>query len=304
MRVIPAVPITTAVLTASSVPESDHPAWSGTTAYTVGQRVIRTTTHRIYERLTPGTTAALPETDTANWLDAGPTNRWSMFDLERNSQTAVAASPLATITVSVTPGQRVDAIALMGLDADSVSITMTVAGAQVYSYTQALQLRRTASWSQYFFGRFRFRQNIAKFDLPPYSGGVITVTLSSARGVVKCGAMAVGQSHFLGSTLTDAESDRLSFSTVDRDKFGNAKLVKVGTAPKTSQALHMPAALVPAVEGLRRDLDGVPAVWSGLDDQGDSSYFESLLVLGIYRSWPIRMTGSAHATATITLEEI
>jgi len=304
MKVIPPIPLTTAMLTASTVPEADHPAWAAATAYAVGARVIRTSTHRIYERLVAGTTPTAPESDPVNWLDVASTNRWAMFDLQRNSQTVVTATPTATITVSITPGQRVDSIALMGLDADSVTISMTSGGQPVYSHTQALQLRRTGSWTQYFFGRFRYRKSVIKFDLPPYADGIITVSLSSARGAVKCGALVLGQAQFVGSTLVDPESDRLTFSSVDRDAFGNATLRKVGTAPKTTQTVFMPAALVPAVEELRADLDSTPAVWSGIDDQTDNSYFESLLILGIYRSWPIRMTGATHATATITLEEI
>ena len=272
--------------------------WSSTATYAVGDRRVFGVS--IYESLVASNTNNPPDTSPTKWLLYGPSNTWALFDLLRNSQSTATD----TITVAVKPGQRVDAIALMGLDADSVTVTMQSGGQMVYRYTQALQLRRTNTWLQYFFGRFRYRKSVIKFDLPPYSDGVITVSLSSARGSVKCGAMVLGQAQFLGSTLVDPESDRLTFSSVDRDEFGNAKLNKVGTSPKTTQTVYMPAALVPAVEELRADLDSTPAVWSGLDDQSDNSYFESLLILGIYRSWPIRMQGATRALATITLEEI
>ena len=72
--------ITDPVLTSSSVPETDHAAWVSGTTYAAGDRVIRTGTHRIYERLIPGAGTTPPESDSANWLDAAPTNRWAMFD--------------------------------------------------------------------------------------------------------------------------------------------------------------------------------------------------------------------------------
>jgi hypothetical protein len=292
--------MTDARLVSSNVPETDHPAWAAGTAYAVGAKVIRTTTHRIYERLVAGTTPGLPEVDTINWLDTGPTNRWSMFDLERNSQTTAASN----ITVTLSPGQRIDAIAVMGLDADSVTISMSAGGVERYTRTIGLQLRRTANWTQYFFGRFKYQRSVVLFDLPAYAGATVTVTITGARGSVKCGAIVIGQSSYIGKVLVDPESDRLSFSRIERDPFGNAKLKKIGTAPKTVQTLFMDASLVPVVEDLRKDLDSTPAVYSGLDDKTAENYFESLLILGIYRTWPIRMSGLTHAQATLTLEEI
>lgn len=300
MRVIPPIAITDARLTSSSVPENDHPAWAAGTAYAVGAKVIRTTTHRIYERLVAGTTAALPEVDTTNWLDIGPTNRWAMFDLERNSQTTAAG----TITVVIAPGQRIDAIALMGLDADSITITMTVAGTVRYTHAENLTQRPTLNWTDYHFGPFKYKPSVVRFGLPPYAGASITVTITSARPSVKCGAIVLGRSTYIGKVLVDPESDRITFSRIDRDAFGNATLNKRNTTPKTSQTLFMPAHLVPVVEALRKDLDSVPAVWSGMDDRNENSYFESLLILGIYRTWPIRMPSVTHAQATLTLEEI
>jgi hypothetical protein len=114
----------------------------------------------------------------------------------------------------------------------------------------------------------------------------------------------LGRSSYIGKVLVDPESDRISFSRIERDQFGNATLNKRTTTPKTSQALHMDAYLVPVVEDLRKDLDSVPCVWSGMDDRNENNYFESLLILGIFRSWPIRMSGLTHAQATLTLEEI
>jgi hypothetical protein len=292
--------MTDARLVSSNVPETDHPAWAAGTAYAVGAKVIRTTTHRIYERLVAGTTPGLPEVDTINWLDTGPTNRWAMFDLERNSQTVSTG----TITVVIAPGQRIDSVALMGLDADSISITMTVAGTVRYTHTETLTQRPTLTWTDYHFGAFKYKPSVVRFGLPSYTGASITVTITSARPAVKCGAIVLGRSSYIGKVLVDPESDRLSFSRIERDQFGNAKLNKRTTTPKTSQTLFMDAYLVPVVEALRKDLDSAPCVWSGMDDRNENNYFESLLILGIYRTWPIRMSGLTHAQATLTLEEI
>ena len=64
--------ITDPVLTSSSVPETDHAAWVSGTTYAAGDRVIRTGTHRIYERLIPGAGTTPPESDSANWRTPRP----------------------------------------------------------------------------------------------------------------------------------------------------------------------------------------------------------------------------------------
>src|SRR3546814_19750231 len=50
MKVVQPVPVTDAILVASSVAETDFPAWAVGSTYGLGDRVISTATHRIYER--------------------------------------------------------------------------------------------------------------------------------------------------------------------------------------------------------------------------------------------------------------
>jgi hypothetical protein len=192
----------------------------------------------------------------------------------------------------------------MGLDADNITISMSVGGVVKYTYTQSLQLRHSHTWSNYFFNPFKYQASVVRFDLPPFSAATVTVTITGSRGSVKCGALVLGQSTYIGKVLVNPESDRISFSRVERDGFGAATLNKRATVPKTTQTLFMDSYLVPVVESLRKDLDSVPCVWSGLDDKSQNNYFESLLILGIYRTWPIAMNSVNTAQATLTLEEI
>ena len=105
------------ILISSTVPESDYPAWSGSTSYTAGTRCISTVTHRIYECVTAHsnkdpTNVVNQSGTTVYWLDIGPTNRWAMFDSEVSTQTEVV-SPL---TVVLHPGSFTG-LYLAGLDA-------------------------------------------------------------------------------------------------------------------------------------------------------------------------------------------
>lgn len=301
MRVIPPLEITDARLTSSTVAEPDagEAIWVAATNYALDTVVIRTTTHVKYQNTQAGIDAGLPENTPLRWLAIGPTNKRAMFDLLRNSQT-VAASPL---TVVLTPAKRITALALIGMEAQSVTVTMRVAAVVVYTVTKNLYKRMTMNWTQYFFGEFKTQKNIVLFNLPLHSGAEITITLTSSTGTVKCGGCVIGTSVFIGEVEHDAESDALNFSTIDRTVSGTAILRPRRSVPKTQQTLFIDKDMVNQVREVRESLNAVPAVWSGLDDP-DDGYFDALLILGVYKQFTINMAYPIAAKINLTLEEI
>lgn len=312
MNVIPPLTITDARLTSSTVSEPDagspttetvfSSAGSPTPAYALGAIVIDITTHLKYESLVASNTGLL--SDTTKWLLLGPTNKWAMFDLLRNTAT-VAPSPL---TVVITPGTRIDSIALLGLVADTVTVTMDSAvgspSERYYTYTQDLSTREVFNWYDYFFETFSTQVSLALFDLPPYTTCVITVTLTATSGNVQCGACVLGSYVFIGDVVQQPESDVLNFSTVERDFDGGVNsMVQRRNVPKTNQQVLLDKSRVNAVRVLRDALNAVPAVWAGLDDS-DDGYFEALLILGFYKRFSINLTLPDYAVITLELEEI
>lgn len=285
----------------SNVPEPDtgETPWNAATAYTVRVKAIRTTTHRVYERLIAGTTATAPESDPINWADAGPTNRTAMLDLYRNTKTAETGG----INFALAPGQRVDALALMGLEADSVTVAMWANGVEVYRHTELLNTRTVLNWYDYFFAPFSRKESVALFDLPPYSNGVLSVVLAGT-GEVKCGALCLGSATDIGRVQYGATRGFLNFSKVDRDVFGNATLVPRRDVPTTNQTTWLPKAQANRVLVLLESLGGVPCVWSGLDDDNGDGYFDALLILGVRKDCRISLDYPEDAKLDLTLEEI
>ena len=102
MKVISPVALTTAMLTADSLPENDYPEWAAGTTYAAGQMVIRASTHRIYQSVKAGNVGHDPATrvDDTWWTDQGPTNRWAMFDQAVGTYTVGTGS----ITLTLAPG--------------------------------------------------------------------------------------------------------------------------------------------------------------------------------------------------------
>lgn len=297
-------------LTSSTVAEPDttrsppEATWNAATSYTVGQQVIRLTTHMIYENILAGVNATLPETDAAlatptRWVRKGATNRYAMLDTIRNSKTTTA-SPL---TVVITPGVRVDSIGLAGMVADSVTISMTSGGPSVYSVTRSLSTREILNWYDYFFDPFTTAPAVAYFNLPPYTNGIITITLTGA-GSVSLGAVVLGSQTYVGQIQYNAVSDEQNFSRIDRLFDGTASLLQRRSIPKVKANVFCEKNNTNRIRALRTKLNAVPAFWSGLDDLNSDGYFDALLVIGIYKQFEIDLTSPAHTIVNIEIEEI
>lgn len=282
-------------------------AYNAATTYGLGDTVYSATTHRIYESLAAGNVGnplpVLPETTTTKWIDVGPTNKWAMFDLSSNTQTVQATSPL---TVVITPGQRINTIGLTGLSANSVTISATsvTGGGTVYPATTIdLNTRSVNDGYDYCFEPFSTCPSAVKFDIPPYTDIIITITISATTGNVKCGSLILGTHIYLGALQRGGTNDGLNFSTVTRDLWGNATLVPRRTLPKTDQTLQVSSARVNKVKKARIDLNAIPALWTGLDDS-TSSWFDTFAILGIYTKFTIGAPHNNIAEISLSLEEI
>jgi hypothetical protein len=302
MKVIPSLAITNARLISSTVPDIGigEVAWVPGTSYAVNDERIRIDIGRKFSRLIAGAGSTPPEDDGVNWKDIGASNKKAMFDLYRNSQT-VSASPL---TVVLAPGKRVNSLALTGLAlVTSVEVVVRVGASIVYTRTLNLNNRRTLSWSGYYTGEFSTKPSVILFDLPPFSGAQVTVTLVSTSGTVKCGGCVIGTAVDIGDIEYGAEVDSLNFSVIERNLFGDANLIPRRSVPKTNQTLLAKKTHVNKIREIRQLLDAVPAVWSGLVNV-DDGYFEMLLIVGIWKQFKINAQHPTKARISLELEEI
>ncbi|MFC6413062.1 hypothetical protein ACFP9X_09815, partial [Massilia varians] len=146
MKIIKPTVITDAMLVSSSVPEPDlgEEVWDPLKAYLVGDVVIRSTTHRKYQRTTAGTTSEAPESDSANWFDVGPTNRWAMFDRKVGTLTR---SPDSLVVVLRTGG--VSGVGALELTGRELKVTLTDSPGGVVVYSRTIPLDGTLITSVY-----------------------------------------------------------------------------------------------------------------------------------------------------------
>jgi hypothetical protein len=286
--------IADAQLVSSSVPETDYAAWAAATAYTAGQRVIRTATHRIYERVVSGTTATTPESDSVNWRDIGPTSRWAMFDKSVGTITTASSS----ITVVLDPGQIIEGIALLDLDCESVTITASVSGTTVYSAVLAPVLDTTPiiDWYSYFFETVAKRRTVVITDLPPYVGMQITIVIAAAAGTVSCGSCVVGRLYDLGPTLYGAQVSITDYSQKSTNSFGATSVTQRAYAKRMSARMAMDAAAMDRAVSRLSAVRAVPVVWIGSED------IESTVIYGFYKDWGVDLALPSVYYCSLTVE--
>lgn len=472
MKVIPPISITSSMFTSTvSEPSAGETAWVSGSGYAVGARVIRTSTHRVYECIATVTAATAASTTTPEasvtsitpyWADAGPTNKYAMFDLYRNSATTPGTTAM---TVVCTPGQRIDSVALMGmsnvqqvrisatsvngknanllntssLNSSGVTLSDTTAtksagtsgwdsgytstygysgrmsltfkvgisayfivglksntasgygsgsidwgiyfqgggmsiiangnnpvgttyttgdtftiaydgtyikyyknGVEFYSVTASptgtlyagatfyhngaytydmyfssfltsdavydtgyisLNKRNTLGWYNYFFSRIKYADIYVKFDIPPYTDIVVTIEFIGAT-TMYIGGTILGMSEWIGYIQRKPSLDTLNFSKVDRDAFGNATMTPRRNVPKTNQTLFLENTYLARVLEVKENLNAVPALWCGIDDIGDSPYFEQLMIVGFYRTFSVDIDNPLGVFITLELEEL
>lgn len=283
MKIIRPVTINDAALVSSTVAETDYTAWSSGTTYAIGDRCIRTSTHRIYESLVAGNLNNTPETNTSGaspkWLDIGPTNRWAMFDEKVGTQTTATT----TFTVVIAPG-RVNGLALMQIEAGTVDIEMTDGGSPVYTATASLNGGTDVlDWFGYFFDPIVRKTDIVFTDLPLYESGEITITLSDSTGTtVKCGVCAVGMIANLGNTRPSPKIGITDYSRKDVDEFGHTGVLERSYSKRSTVALWLDSLLVDSVARILADVRATPVVWIGADN-----LYTSLLIYGFYRDFEV-----------------
>jgi hypothetical protein len=270
MQVLVPYAITTAVLTTSSVAESDYPVWSAATYYAAGARVIRTATHRIYERVLPGTTTTAPELDPTNWDDLAPTNCWAMFDEAIGTVTSATTSISVTLAIAGPVGD----VVLLGVTGSSVTATLpdrtrtvSVPAPAIAGQGSTVQILGLAS-----------------------AGGACQITLTGT-GTVGIGTVCVGTFVTVGATSTGLAGELQDFSRKEFDEFGGLTIVRRAYQRRLQVPLVIDRASIDQAVRVLAACRSRPALWKGL------STLAATLVYGYGRDWSLAVPAGSQTSA-------
>jgi hypothetical protein len=276
--------------------------WNAATNYTVGTLVRRDTTNRIYECLTAGVNADLPEVSAAlatgaRWLDTGPSNKYAILD----EQIATKTSATTQLTFVIAP-TACTSVALFGIEgAYSATITVRdgVAGPIVFTKTQALDATLITDWFEYFFELSVPKPDLIVTGIPPYHNAHVTVTLTGTTGVtVKCGVFLAGFTYDLGATNYGASAGIIDYSKKDTDEFGNTAFVRRAYSKRLSAKLDVPNTKLNKIQYVLAELRATPSAWMGTNEFG----YDPLTVYGFYKDFSIEVQYADWSACSLEIE--
>lgn len=294
LSVVEPVTITDASLTSSTVPETDHAAWSAVTTYAVADRVIVLATHKIYESLLAGNLNRDPVTDLAAWLEIGYTNRWKCLDTSNSTQTSISTTASYVVALSTT----ITTIAVLNLTAvTSVRVRLNdPTFGSVYDTTiYASNIIPSSGWYEFLLGTRTTTAVVIFNDIPLYPAATVTVDFvgqaNMAFGVLLFGrATTIGQSVNLGASVSIRD-----FSRKEQNDFGDTVLVKRAYAKKASFSLRLLSSDVDSVVEFLSSIRSTPCLWIG------STLYNSTVIFGIYEDFDVVISYSTESVCSLNL---
>lgn len=295
MKVIKPITVTPAMILASNAVEA-YAAWSAATTYSKDQIVDYGEGYWI--SLVNSNLNNIPDAvGSTFWAFVRPDNKHAMFD----GQVSTATTSTSPLAVTIAPG-IVNSVAMIDLIGSSVTITMTDGGASPPVYTKTVDLDGSIvfDWYTYFFEPFVQLAEVVLTDLPPYSSGQITMTLTSG-GNVAIGELLVGTVYELGEEGLEqgASVGIIDYSRKDTDtETGKTTFTRRAFSKRMSGQFLLNNGQLNAVQRILADIRAVPSVFIG----SEAADYSPLIVYGFYRDFSIDIAYPTKSFCRIEVE--
>ena len=302
MRVMVPEPLT---LTYSTVAGSSYDEWSGSVAYSVGQRVKVTTVapHKEYESLIGSNSGNAPATSPTSWLELGTTLPYRMTDETVSTYSEATGSIYALYTFT----GRIADVAFFGLSNVLTAYIQIVEGDPLEVVASAVceisDDSAVTSWLTWLTEPFRMRES-ASLSLPyvAQTTKLAIYLVGEAGQLVRCGNLVAGAFTELGATRYGAQAGMISFSRKEADEFGRTQLVRRPNAKRLRSQIWFPDAWE-ADKGHRliTSLDGLACVWDG-NANGADTPIDALRVYGFVRDFDVLWQGHNDQTCSLEID--
>lgn len=301
MQIIRPVTVTDSILTATNVAENDFAQWNISTAYTTGDKVISTTTHRIYEAVQNSTGVDPTTDDGTTWLDIGATNRWKAFDQK------ISDPVINTNSIEYTlndPNSYITGVALFGLKGVSANVTVTdtTSGGDGEVYNETIELLDNVNiidWYTYFFAEQPTLTEALFLNIPPYLSADVEITVTDASGEdAELGQIVIGFLSELGLTTYGTSVSIEDFSRKETDTFGNFIIVERAFANLVDFDVRYETGRTREIQKTLAQYRATPIVYLGNED--DTEF--GTVVYGFYRRFDLTIESPSYSFAAIEVE--
>lgn len=274
-----------------------HAEWDAGATYAEGDRVIRTTTHKVYQSLQAGNVGKEPADQIGNaawWVEVGPTNAFALFDSLNGTITTRADEIDVTLAV---PG-RVDGLALVNISGSEAEVIVsTEAMGEIYAKTHSLiEPRDTDGWYAYFFDPLARKSDLVLTDIPPDSNPTIRVILRDGSGAPSIGSLVVGQTSWIGMAVKGAQVGIQDFSRKEADEFGVYTIVERNFSKRLAVRTIIENADFDRIYNRLAALRATPIVWI------TEPSLTATVVYGFFRSFAASYEDGEQAHCTLEIE--
>lgn len=275
-----------------------YPIWDSVSTYATTD--IITYNYRNYEALMSVPAGTIPSSSPTYWLDLGPNNIFTAFDLSTSSRSYVLASPgtktylryvLRTSAADAVKGISVNGI-LANSGGNGYPIVVSIVARQLptsiisYSFTKTINDESDTTALLYNFAT---------------SCQLVTVEISSASGNARLelSNIVIGAVTDIGNTQYGATIGITDYSKKQADAFGNIDFIEGKFAKKLQAKTKLLNSSIPAVQNLLYSLRAVPCVWIGSDD---SNFQEAMTVYGFYRDFSCDIEYPTYSVYNLDIE--
>lgn len=273
------IAVTDATLSATDVPEADHAAIANSTGYVLGNRVISTATHMIYQCIlayTSGSPATAPNLDPTHWVEVSATNRWKVFDTVNSSQTARANSMSYTLEL----GESISTVGVLNLtNATTVRVRLNdPTFGVVYDGTADVSaVVASSAWWEWFFGLRSAPVDCVFTDIPAYPEAQLIIDIEGGA-LLAVGVILAGQSVPLGDGLEYGTGVGIQdYSRVEENQFGDTVLVQRAFAKRATFSVNVPKVDFDAVIAFLTSVRATPCLYIGNEN------YQSTFIFGFYQ---------------------
>jgi hypothetical protein len=285
---------------ATNVPENDYPVWSVSTTYAAGDRVILTSTHRVYESLLSGNTGNDPTmlSSPVYWIEVGPTNRWASLDTSISTQTVQANN----ITYRLIPAQAINSVAVLNIiGANQLTVRMIspATGSPGIVYEKVVDLTGlplASGWWEWFYGAKIVPSQSILLDLPSYTDCELEIELLGGSDLA-VGVILIGQQQNFGIGIKyGARVGIQDYSRKETNEFGDTVLVQRAFAKRANFDLFLNREEVDSFQNALSTIRATPVLWIG------STQYESTTLFGFYKNFDILISYPNHSDCELEIE--
>ena len=228
------------------------------------------------------------------WIDNGATNRMAAFD--NNSQAQTAAD---SIDITLTPGSPCKAVGIVGLNGETIIITVTdPEEGEVYSAEESiLETVDIGDYYSWFFEAPDHREIITLTDLPPYLNASIRIQIFSSEDSVSVGEIVVGDILSVGTLLYGSGFTCSAYSSTAEDDSGVENIIS-GTAQQVQDFdVRIRTAEIAYIKRQQKKLTAVPTIFIGADD------YPETVVFGTFEEFDVTISGPVTSECTLSVQE-